>query len=123
LQRVDDAFRVRVDVKQSRCKSFPSAQADSERAIAEPVDFLQERTISAAGEARRLFVDDSEGQQFGRFELRGVLRLFRSAMLLCRAAGHSTLPPSIMTPSRAAKDGIVLQDVAIKIDPMRRGAP
>src|SRR5207244_13047550 len=63
--------------------------ADSQGAVAEAVDLLQERAVGAAREARRVLIYDPERQQLGGFEFRRELRLAPPAVPPGEAACHA----------------------------------
>ena len=88
-QRRDDALHLVVDIQQSRGVAFPLAQARRQRALAEAVHLLEECAVGAAGEARRLAVENAERQQLRRLEFRGELRLARLRLPLDQAARHA----------------------------------
>ena len=67
MQLCDDSLDLALDAEQARRQTFALAQARGQCPGAEAIDLLQERAVSSAGEARLLFVADSEGQELGSF--------------------------------------------------------
>ncbi len=85
----DHSFHLRIDFEKARRIAIPLAEAGGQWPVAEAIDFLQERAVSAAGEARRLLIHGAERDQLGRFEFRSEICFARLALLLREAARHA----------------------------------
>src|SRR4029077_9057220 len=75
LQGGDDALHLRVDLDEARGKIAAGVEAGTQGPVAEAVNFFQKAAVGAAGEARRLLVNDAEREQLRRLEFARELEL------------------------------------------------